>query len=299
LEVILVPGKQKQAEFTPEEEKELADLEKMASETATEVEQSSGSESAPEEPKAPSKEKEPEPQAPEEGGVELSDEEVALLSAKAQKRFHKLSQKAKEADKLQKELEELREKEEAQPGESPLREHLEGKEPELPEETPPVGSLPWETPGGQDVREVTPEEYGRDVTSTARLIVQEELSRERRLMHLSEDIKTAEGKYPELNPESGSYDEDLTTSITEWYGKLSKADPTLRLLPFVEKLMSLRSKGAEQEKSKVTAKVAKQAAKQAVSPAGAPTKAQGLEDVIQSAKSLEELEQAAKSLPHA
>jgi len=286
----------KQAELTPEEEKELANLEEEANKEAAEVEQSSVPESATAEPKAPSEEEESEPEAPEKGQEELSDEDVALLSAKAQKRFHKLSQKAKEADRLKKELEGLK-KETPKPDESPLRREF--KEHTVPKETPPLeeGRLPWEA--SSEEREVTPEEYARDVTSAARLVVQEELSRERRLMQLSEDIKTAEGNYPELNPESDSYDEDLTNSISDWYGKLSKTDSNLRLLPFVEKLMGLRSRGAEQEKSKVTAKVAKQAAEQAISSTGAPSKAGGLEETIKSAKSIEELEETEKLLPHA
>jgi len=283
----------KQAELTPEEEKELANLEEEANKAA-EAEQPSVPESATAEPKAPSEEKEPEPEAPEEGQEELSDEDVALLSAKAQKRFHKLSKKAGEADRLKKELEELK-RGTPKPDESPLRREF--KEHKVPETPPLEGKFPWEV--SSEEREVTPEEYARDVTSAARLVVQEELSRERRLMKLSEDIKVAEGKYPELNPTSDSYDEDLTNSVSDWYGKLSKTDPNLRLLPFVEKLMGLRSRGAEQEKGKVTAKVAKQAAEQAISPTGAPSKAGGLEETIKGAKSIEELEETEKLLPHA
>ena len=279
--------------FSPEEEEMLAKLEKEAEAkvkgeaSPAEEEQTSASESAPEETETPSEEKESKPETPEteEGEEEFSEEELARFKEKAQKRIRKLASKAKEVEKLRKELEDLKTQFEL----------LRSGEPTFPVGQEVSEGLPWETPS--EPREVTEEEYQKEVAQTAQKIVQAELARQRRLDRLEQDIKAVEEKYPELNPDSEEFDKELCDSIANWFKGLARSNPDLRLASFVDELMSLRAKGAEREKSKISAKIAKQAAEQAVSPTGAPKGKGDLTSLIESARTIEELEEAEKLLP--
>ncbi len=297
------------AELTPKDEEELSKLEEeitksveKPSKEAKGEEITPAPESAPEELKTPKSEKKPEPKPLEEGEEKFSDEDVAHLKPKAQKRFRKLSEKAVEAKELKKEVAYLRKqagfgkvKTEPVPAVLPSRSRV-------GEQAVP-GTFPWDAPSGEP-REVTEGEFQEEVGKTAQQIVRKELSsykvNESRLTNLKEDVKSVERDYSELNADNEeNYDQALATSIANWFTGLYRSNPNLRLASFVNELMGLRKKGAEREKGKVTAKVAKQAAKQAVTSTGTPIKQRGVGQVIESAETIDELEKAERLLPHA
>jgi len=297
--------KRKKAELTPKEDAELAKLEEEANKMAkaegetktaevAEEEITSAPEPAPGETETPESVKETKPEPLEEGEEEFTDEELAHFKPKAQKRIRKLAQRAARTEELEKEIAKLRKQagldRVTRPSLFPPSEPTVGR--------PPVsGALPWETPIGEP-REVTQEEYDQEIENKAQRLVRGEGDRILRLIQVREDIKEVERKHPELDANREEYDSELATSVVDWFKGLSQVSPGLRLVSFVDRVMGLRRKGAEREKSKVSAVVAKQAAEQAVAPTGAPKKAEGIEELIQAAGSMEELEEAEKLLPH-
>lgn len=226
------------------------------------------------EPKPASTEK------PADGG-ESDDEEMSQLSEKAQKRFRDLVDQKK---KLEQELlQERKNRLLSQPGV--------GSKPASPTDNgskggSPTAPLPWD-----GSREITTEEYEKAVEDKAQKIVQGELKKEKMLASIRTDVKSIEGDYAEYNPDSEHYDEALVVRTSEWFKVLHKQNPDLSLRAFVDELMSIKSKGATEAKSTITAKVAKQAATQALSPTGVKANAQTtVEDRVKSAKTLKELE---------
>lgn len=170
------------------------------------------------------------------------------------------------------------------------------------------GKLPWDTKPSEDgTREITQEEYEAQVEARAKKAAREEINNERIVNQLHDDTVVLEDKYPQLREtlEDGTpnpdFDASLVKDVAEWYKKLFAQDHSLRLLQFVDKLMSLRTKGAEQGKAQATETLAKQAAAQAVSPSGTPSSKSSeadLESQIRGAKTIKELEELEKRLPH-
>lgn len=275
-------------------DKELADDEAKANEAAQQEaqgEEAPATESAPE--GTPQKDKEEEKE-------EDTEVDLSQLSEKAQKRFRDLSQKAKRAEQVEEENQRLRQ--------------LQGS-PKLEITPPPSGErsgvtpskgLPWDTDSeGAEPREITEEEYQQHVTEAARKVVREELGREQAISQFNSDVTAVEDKYPELKPprdgeENPDFDQDLVNQIGDWYKQLLRTNRNLRLSNFVDRLMDLRSKGAEKGRAEVSATLAKQAAEQATPSTGTPrSEGTNLEGRIKAAQSPEELEELEKLLPHA
>ncbi len=303
------------AEVSKSTEDVLAEEEARANAEVQETGKTPGEET-PESESAP--EKTPQTEGEEEGAKkeEEPEEDVDLsqLSAKAQKRFQKLSEKAKKAEILEKENAELKK-----------------IKPALPDLdlTPPSdqkkdqqtgGKLPWEqeeTPEGP--REITQEEYQQDVAKKAREVVQEELKKNKEVQEneqifqtFQSDVQQVETDFPALRPpkvdpntqevieENPDFDQNLVLQIAGWYKQMFASNKRLRFYDYVKQVMDLMEKGAEKGKQQVTASVAKQAAEQAISPSGAPSsKGKNLEDLIKNAKTPEELADLEKQLPHA
>ena len=288
-----MPGKtskdEAEIELTPEEKE--AKEEEIANQEATKAqgeEEPPSSESAPDQTSQQPKEEEAE---------DLTEEEQSQLSAKAQKRFKALSEKAKKAGELEKrvvQLEKLR-----QPQAPTIPQTLQTPKP--PTQTPgqaPTGKLPWETEGAEEgSEELTVEQ----LDERNRKIVQEELQKEKTAAQVKSDVVLAEEKYPELNPDKpDTYNEGLANQIADWYKAMFQVNQNLSLIDFVNQIMSLRGEGAEQGKAEVTKNMAQQAAEQAVAPSGAPSKdGPTQEDRIKNAKSEEELDELERTLPHA
>lgn len=208
------------------------------------------------------------PQAPER---DLSEDEVKKLSAKAQKRYRAMSQRIKELE------ERLTLRSTLQPKATPVGTPTAAALPPLPWLAPDEGIMP-------QVPAVDPREE-------ARVAAREELARDRIVTNINADVESIESRYPDLNPASEDYDEDLALTIKDLYLAKFKDDNTLRLKDFVEDIMGIRAKAEHKAKAQITGKVVKQAATQAISSTASSQKPQtSVEDMIKGAKSLKDLE---------
>lgn len=120
------------------------------------------------------------------------------------------------------------------------------------EQEPEDPRFPWEP-----AREITLDEYERDVERKAREVTRREINLER-------DISEATTKYAELNPESESYNRDVDNFIERTYRERIKLNPNLRLKDVVSEVMAIHKGGETRGKEAATARVAEQAAQQAV-----------------------------------
>lgn len=132
-------------------------------------------------------------------------------------------------------------------------------------------ALPWANQPAAEPYEITEDQYQRDIAQRASAVVDARMREYERKQRLSEDIRTLEATYGELNPESDKYDEELTNRLVKQFKLVSKGDPDIRLSEYVEDVMALRERGREEGKSEVSGKVLEQAARQAVSTQGEPT----------------------------
>lgn len=186
---------------------------------------------------------------------EPEETEAHTQSKRAESRQHHLAQKLKEKDEevlsLRSQLDEF-------------------QAPQPTEQESNAGSaLPWLD---NQSREITPEEYKRDVVSAAdqmaQLRVQQYAKINNRVMTFERDVNEVEKKYPELNVDADNFDPELSRKVTKLYKEASENNPDLRLKSVVDAVMDLRQKGEEDGKSKVTKAIAKQEAEAAATPGG-------------------------------
>lgn len=279
------------------EDKLVAQVEPKVEEEAQvvqEVEETTKSESVPDKTK-PSEDEKPEPkeEAKPEEKEELSDEEVEKLSEKAQRRFKKLADKAKELDKLKanKALENLEVKD------TPI-------DVELDTGTDRRTRFPWEKELPKP--EITVEDYKAQVTTAATQAAQQEIRKEKILGFVSTDAALAENKYEELNPDSEVFDKELADYVYDTFRAKFDANNEYRLSEHVESTMSIRSramdralesKQAEEAKLASEAKVSEQAANQAVTPSiSDPVKKEGIKSKLSKVSTIEELEKLESEL---
>lgn len=199
-----------------------------------------------------------------ESGEELSDDDISHLSRKAQKRIRRLADENKA----------MREQ---------LRVGLDGLT-----ATPPYvqaqsqeSSLPWD-----QQTEITVDDYEKAVVSKADAIARARIAEYESRQQLREDISQVKANYPELDPNSGEFDNDLANKVSAHYQRIAKAEPNARLVDFVEDIMSIREKAVEEGRTVTTAKVVAQAAQQAISPTseGASSKVAESEALFEEAK---------------
>jgi len=203
---------------------------------------------------------------------ELTEEDEKLLSERAQKRIRQLSEKAKRAEELEKEVDRLRSTQEQRFTQT-VGEPRGYQQPTVP--ASPVAqvstpqsvptNLPWaENP--DEERVVTPEEYKRELLSTADALVQARMSQYAKATEIKDDLERVERKYTELNPESPDYSEDLSVKLSNLFSTQLSANPQVRLSGFVDDIMSLRKSGEEKVKEQVSAKVVEQKSEEAILP---------------------------------
>lgn len=184
---------------------------------------------------------------------EMTDEQISSLSSKAQRRYQQLANENRR----------LRE----QVGEGMYKAMQ-------PEDTPALTALPWQNQQAEE-RIITEQDYQRDIAAKADAVVKARMNEFQRTQQLKEDVRTLESTYEELNPESDSYDAELTDTIVEQFRYVSKGNPQVRLADYADKIMRLRERGRETGKSEVSKKVLQQAAKQAVTTQGEPAITEG------------------------
>jgi len=225
---------------------------------ATSAEEKTTSDDKPEAPEAP--EKAETTQEP----PDLTDGEKKSLSDKAQKRIRYLAEKAKKADELEAK------------GESEGPEKFMGAlqpQPMADSQQPgqPKG-LPWDPQSAQptEPREISPEEYEQEVAQKADMIASARVKFEnfklKKEFEIKDDYKKIVGKWDVLNPESSSYNKELSDTIGGLFDKQLQADPNAKLYKLTESIMKVRKGGQEQGKTEVTTKLVEQKAEEAVTP---------------------------------
>lgn len=171
----------------------------------------------------------------------------------AQTRIRELNAKAKSA---QEEAKSLREK---------LAELTGSVDPSVP-------SAPY-TPQIVDGGEFTPEQYKQDVLKTATATVEIKLKQYEAVNRINNEAKELLHQYPELNPDSDSFNKELSDSFTETVMELVKANPyTASPKKIVERLMKPYQRAVTKEVGKVSENIAKQASQTALRPTGISTK---------------------------
>lgn len=115
--------------------------------------------------------------------------------------------------------------------------------------------------------EVSPEQYRQDVTRTADAIVTLKLKQSEAVQKINSESAEVMRIYPELDPDSDSFNKELSESITEAVEAHVKASPyTASVKKFVEKLMKPYKGAVEKEVGKATENIAKQVSEAALKP---------------------------------
>jgi len=197
------------------------------------------------------------------------DDSSIVKSERGQKRIQELANKAKQAETLEKEVEDLRSRLVEEPKETSR---------DVIEELKADG-IPYTGDYVQDLR------IAEDRGAEKALRVFEERQQVRE--QFTSDINSLENSYPELKKGSESFDEDLTHEIVSLYKEASSVNPKLRLKSFVDKVMKVRKQGETKGKTVSVEEIASQENESAIKPTG------GVKRVNKDPKemSLEELEQ--------
>lgn len=236
----------------------------------TQEEETSVPEPSTEESQTASEEDSEAPETPEKaeelsGEEELTEEEKKRLSVKAQKRFSELSKKAKRVDELEKEVEASRQQQENE-----FTADIKSATEAVSQSQAP-GRLPWEADleKGEPV-ELSPDDYKRDVLTTADSLVQTRLAQARRLdakeNEIKSDLNTIQQKYEILNPDSSKYDEGLSSKMADLFQVQLRANPNVKLSDFVDTVMEVRQAGKKEGEDEVSAKLVEQKSEEALSP---------------------------------
>jgi len=115
--------------------------------------------------------------------------------------------------------------------------------------------------------EVSPDQYRQDVMRSADSLVQLRFKQQETLGKINKDAMTAVKKYPQLDPDSDSFDKDLSDSITEAVEAHVKADPYKASVgSFVDRLMKPYNRAVTKEVGQATEKLAKQVSEAALRP---------------------------------
>jgi len=222
-------------------------------------EEASISEPSPEEPKASG---EVLPEQAEPTGEALPDETETEERPKkgAESRIRELNSKTKAAEKRAASAEEK-----AQSLEAKLAELTGSVEPQTP-------NAPY-TPQIEPGTELSPDQYKDDVVKTAQSLVELRLKQYEAINRINSEATQVLGKYPELDPESESFDKELSDSITEATLAHCKANPySASPKKFVEQLMKPYKRSVTKEVGKVTENLAKQVSETATRPTSVSSK---------------------------
>jgi len=142
------------------------------------------------------------------------------------------------------------------------------------------------TPQIQPGAEVTPEQYSNDVAKRAETIVNLRLQQQSVGLKIKADTQDVIRKYPELDPESATFDKSLSQSITEAVEARVRSNPyKADVKGFVDRLMKPYKRAVVKEVGKASEELAKQASQAATKPTSVRGKEKPLEE-----KSIEELE---------
>lgn len=230
-------------------------------------EEASSSESSTEEPKATEEVETPESEATVEETEETKTETVETPKKGAQSRIRELNAKAKSAEERAKSLED-----------------------KLAELTRPVGpDVPQAqyTPQVELGGEISPEQYKLDVQQAGMSAAKLLIAQNNAINRINQEASEAIHKFPQLDPDSDSFDKELSDSVTEATLAYVQQNPySASPKNFVEKMMKPYLRSVTKEVGKVTENIAKQVSETATRPTSVSTKG-GKSDAEKSIKELE------------
>lgn len=147
---------------------------------------------------------------------------------------------------------------------------------------PPVYQPPQAEPGS----EISQEQYGQDVLRAADSLVTLRMKQRDILDKINNEANAAVRAYPQLDPESNTFDKELSDSVTEAVEAHVKADPyNSSVKSFVDRLMKPYQRAVTKEVGKVTENIAKQVSETALRPTQIATSEKKFEEL-----SLKEME---------
>ena len=115
--------------------------------------------------------------------------------------------------------------------------------------------------------EVTQEQYGQDVMRVADSLVTLRMKQRDILDKINVEANAAVRAFPQLDPESDTFDKELSESVTEAVEAHVKADPyNASVKNIVNKLMKPYQRAVAKEVGKVTENIAKQVSETALRP---------------------------------
>lgn len=95
-------------------------------------------------------------------------------------------------------------------------------------------------------------------------------AREANFERINKEAQSIVKKYPQLDPDSDQFDKDLSDSITEATESFVKANPTLSVKKFVDKLIKPYQRSIEKEVGEQREAITKQASQSALRPTQVP-----------------------------
>lgn len=227
------------------------DVKQPAGEEASEPESSADEQKAAEEAvEAPNQ---PEPTGEGDEAPEPAEtEDVPKKGANA--RIRELNAKAKRAEEKASSLEQR------------LAELTGSGEPKAPSETP---YTPQIEPGG----EYSPDQFKQEVIKTADALVNLRVKQAEAIQRINTEATQVLRDYPELDPDSDSFDRELSESVTEAVEAHVKANPySASVRKFADKLMKPYRRAVTKEVGKATETIAKQVSEAATRPTSVTAK---------------------------
>lgn len=168
-----------------------------------------------------------EPTSPDEGETIETEEEAGTIKKKsAQSRIQQLNAELKKERERNRSLEE-----------TVHSVHKENEENPFSPENNPLPEISEPNQNG----EITREQYVQDVQKNAQRAVQMVLLKQNQ----AQEARKAMEMYPQLDPNSDQFDQDISDAITETVDAQSRLNPRISVLATVNKLMKPYKKAAE------------------------------------------------------
>jgi hypothetical protein len=280
-------------------EEQLAKMEEELAASAKQEDPEQSEEQTSDEESPPSEEKAAEEELEEAGANDaddnLTEDEISLLSERAQKRYREMAGRIKE----------LETKKQEPPKEDPVVE-LEDEFPigdvEIDDDIVSPARMPWDR--STDTPSIDLATYKRQVAQAAKGVVEQVLSaREERKRQqtiftaFKDDLEKVRKDYPELDDIKAGpeYDEDLASKVATYYKPIFEEYKAkgkyYRFDAFVKDWMSLKERGRSEGADEVRSAVDKQDGEQAFRPSGETIDDKSdISKKLKSVKTIEELE---------
>jgi len=217
-------------------------------------------------------EKKEEEEQSEDDGLSAEDKDLINnpnLSRRTRKRLSDLSKKAKEVDKLQKELADLRagKKPEAEEAGDEEEDIFEGADKIPTRQQPKDGKMPWE-----EKDELSVDDVRGMARKEAADVIAEENERQSFANSIKQDCQTVVEKYPVLNDESDQYNPEIDKMIARGYQVALQSYPRLRFAKYVKVEMKAIQSAIEKSQTDLKATLTQQGDDQALPANGSTPK---------------------------